>query len=291
MPKPGTYAVAVSGGVDSMALLDILRQNPDLELVVAHLDHGIRKDSAEDRKLVEDFANKYGLKFVYKEAKLGPKTSESKARGARYQFLNQVVEDTNSKAIITAHHQDDLLETAIINLLRGTGRKGLTSLNSDKVIRPLLRVPKSEIIKYAKANKLSWREDSTNADIDYLRNYVRHKLLTQFDEKSKKELLANIQKLQKTNRELDTLLVKHLHSQSVNNELDRVWFNQLPHDVAREIMASWLRLNEIRNFDRPTIERLVVAAKTADQYKTFPVTNGNNMKVNKANLALDLAER
>ena len=147
--EPGKYVVAVSGGVDSVALLHLLLEanderrtmndedspssvlRPPFRFVVAHFDHGIRKDSAEDRKLVQAMAQKIrGLPFVYDEGRLGPRASEATARLARYTFLRRVLQASGARAIVTAHHQDDLLETAIINLLRGTGRKGLTALGS-----------------------------------------------------------------------------------------------------------------------------------------------------------------
>src|SRR5690606_5271626 len=103
--RPGKYVVAVSGGVDSMVLLDLLRQKPKLELIVAHFDHGIRPDSAEDRKLVQRVAKHYDLPFVYAEGKLGPKASEALAREARYAFLRRVQAEQGAEAIITAHHQ------------------------------------------------------------------------------------------------------------------------------------------------------------------------------------------
>src|SRR5438445_4950610 len=117
IPKPGSYAVAVSGGVDSVVLLDILAKRDDLELAVAHFDHGIREDSVEDRHFVEGLAKNYGLPFIYEEGSLGPKSSEAEAREARYKFLRQAQKKAGAKAIITAHHQDDLLETAILNML------------------------------------------------------------------------------------------------------------------------------------------------------------------------------
>src|SRR5689334_6585659 len=118
-PKPGHYVVAVSGGVDSMALLHMLNSRPDLKLTVAHFDHGIRDDSAQDLLLVEKVAKSYGRPFVFKAGRLGPDASEAGARTARYRFLRQVLRDCGAKAIITGHHQDDLLETAILNMLRG----------------------------------------------------------------------------------------------------------------------------------------------------------------------------
>src|SRR5215471_4228206 len=90
--EPGKYVVAVSGGVDSMVLLDVLKDVPGLQLVVAHYDHGMRGDSGQDRQLVQEAAAHYGLPFAYEEGKLGVRTSEAAARDARYQFLRRVRE-------------------------------------------------------------------------------------------------------------------------------------------------------------------------------------------------------
>lgn len=279
--------VAVSGGVDSMALLHMLQTKPGLKLVVAHFDHGIRDDSAEDRKLVQAFAKANGLKFVYEEGMLGAGTSEARARDARYRFLRKVLKDTNSAAIVTAHHQDDVLETAIINLLRGSGRKGLTSLgNRPGIERPLLAVPKRDLVAYAKEQGLRWHEDSTNQNTDYLRNYVRHRLLPRFDEPARARLWEIISNAKETNLEIDSLLLNQLDLKSTGGNLDRYWFTQLPHAVARETMAAWLRANDLRDFDSKTLERLVVAAKVAAPGKTFDVLRGSRLAVGSDYLAL-----
>ena len=98
-----------------MALLYLLQAAPDLRLVVAHLDHGIRPDSAEDRQLVQATASGFrGLPFVYHVAGLGASASEDTARQARYQFLHQVRQASGARSIITAHHQDDLLENGLL---------------------------------------------------------------------------------------------------------------------------------------------------------------------------------
>lgn len=277
--------MAVSGGVDSMALLGLLQSHGGYELIVAHLDHGIRSDSEEDRRLIEAVANMLGLPFFYREAKLGDGTSEAEARRVRYGFLNQIKDEQAAAAIITAHHQDDVLETAIINILRGTGRKGLTSLSSNEIVRPLLNVPKRKLIKYAKSHKLSWREDSTNFDNSYLRNYVRHNIVPRFDEASRDRFMELIYKTKVTNEELDDLLAKYLENSSVTM-LNRPELVKLSHDLALEVMAGWLRLNNIRAFDRKTLERLVVAVKTGKPGQTFPVMSGYNIKVTRDELAL-----
>src|SRR5581483_5437597 len=100
------------------------------------------------------------------------------------------------------HREDDLIETAIINLLRGSGRKGLTSLKSrDRILRPLLRYKKVEIIKYAKDNNIEWREDSTNEDDSYLRNYVRHNIVSRLDSSARSQLLDIISRVSELNLE------------------------------------------------------------------------------------------
>jgi tRNA(Ile)-lysidine synthase len=298
LTSPGRYVVAVSGGVDSMALLHALHARNTAsadrpwKLVVAHLDHGMRSDSLEDRQLVQTTAKRLGLPFVYDEVQLGAGTSEAVARAARYDFLHRVQREHNAKAIVTAHHQDDVLETAIINLLRGSGRKGLTSLASHKdVERPLLNVSKRDLIAYAKEQGLTWREDSTNHNTDYLRNYVRYQLLPRFDDAGRRQLWEIITGLRTTNTQLDKLLTHQLTKRLSAGQLDRSWFVQLPHAVAQETMASWLRSRGLRDFDSKTLERLVVAAKTATAGKTIDVLHGTTLAVGPKHLALAGAER
>src|SRR4051812_31887046 len=108
----GKYILAVSGGVDSMVLLDLLARKPGIELVVAHFDHGIRPDSKKDEVLVRKAAASYGVAFEPGQGNLGPAASEATARQARYHFLDEVLTKHQALKIITAHHQDDAIETA-----------------------------------------------------------------------------------------------------------------------------------------------------------------------------------
>ncbi len=290
--QPGTYVVAVSGGVDSMVLLDLLRQQPNVKLVVAHFDHGIRSDSAFDRELVQRTAQSHGLPFVYHEAKLGPGASEETARKARYTFLHAVREASGARAIITAHHHDDALETAVINLLRGTGRKGLSSLQSNHTVhRPLLHLEKRALRDYANDQGLTWREDSTNEDTKYLRNYVRHRILTKFGTEDRNKLQYIVRKAAHINKELDTQLMNYLHVQTKAGKLDRETFLRLPHAVSKEVMAAWLRKHDIRNFDSKALERLVVAAKTLRPGKSADVLQGHSLKITTKYLALQTPDR
>lgn len=290
--EPGTYVVAVSGGVDSMALLDILARQPGLKLTVAHFDHGIRKDSHQDRRLVQKTAAAYNLPFVYDEGKLGEDASEDAARKARYEFLRRVKQATGARGIITAHHQDDLLETAIINLIRGTRRRGITAMQSqDGIIRPALHLPKTELLAYARHRGLKWHEDPTNFNTRYLRNFVRFRILPSFDKQQRNKLLMLIHGTRVINRQIDALLVNQLHAQPQINVLDRYWFTMLPHAVAREALALWLRHNGIRNYDRRLIERLVIGGKTL-MYPSYMDVNKNYIiSVGKEKLALKARDR
>jgi len=290
--EPGTYVIAVSGGVDSVALLHYLQQVEDLNLTVAHFDHGIRDDSDEDRRLVQNMANDYRLPFVFDVGNLGPAASEAKARKARYNFLQKVADTVEADAIITAHHKDDVVETAIINLMRGTGRKGLTSLgNRSGIERPLTNVSKQSLVAYAKDQGLVWREDSTNSNQDYLRNYVRHNITNGFDQNTQQEFTGLINKQRRVNEELDKLLDEELQLHSREGVVDRQWFIHLPHNVAKEILATWLRSNKVTSFDSKTLERLVVAAKVGQSGRNFDVISGTTLSVSHDGLALNRFER
>lgn len=284
--------MAVSGGVDSVALLHMLAQRPDLKLTVAHFDHGIREDSAEDRRLVQTMTREYGLPFVYHSGNLGPQTSEAAARQARYDFLHSVRRASGAGAVVTAHHQDDLLETVILNLLRGTGRRGLSSLKSTDVVkRPLLHAPKDELLRYAEREGLRWREDSTNADERYLRNYVRLRLLSRFAEKDREALLAVAQRAAGLNKAIEQQLANYLHLQPARHVLDRHTFTMLPHTVAREVLAEWLLRNTDTELSKKLLERLVVAAKTGRSGTRVDVGRSYWLEIGRTRLALRQRER
>lgn len=286
--KPGKYVVAVSGGVDSVVLLDLLAAQKDLSLVVAHFDHGIRDDSAADADFVAELAQKYDLPFVTERVELGEGASEAAARELRYTFLQRVRPEQAAQAIITAHHQDDVLETAILNIIRGTGRRGLSSLQStDQLVRPLLDISKAQIEDYAIKHKLSWHNDTTNHDERYTRNYIRHRLLVRFNADARQQLLAILQQVQAINSELDDVLGPLTQA----TELSRLWFSALPYDVATEVMASWLRAQNVADFDRKTIARLTVGVKTKPPGKRIEVLHGRQLLIGQESLALTLSER
>lgn len=266
--KPGKYIVAVSGGVDSVVLLNVLSNTDDMDLIVAHFDHGIRNESRQDAIFVANQAKKYVLPFVTKSEKLGPNTSESKARERRYAFLESVMNEYSADAIVTAHHQDDAIETAIINLLRGTNRKGLTSLDSSfRIKRPMLDTTKDEILDYAKQKSLKWREDETNQDDKYLRNSVRKKL-KKMPESEKLKLIDIINSTHKNNSQID----KILDSLVPENDmwLTRTELTRLPYDVSCELVAKLLRKHHTE-MSQKRIHQLVHQLKTTHKFSSLDI--------------------
>ena len=182
--------VAVSGGPDSVALLDILHRLSGelrLSLVVAHLNHKIRPGEAEeDAAFVKELARKYALPFVYGEEDV-PRLAaeeglslEEAARRARYKFLKGVAEREGATKVALGHNRDDAAETVLLNILRGTGPDGLVGISPVRegiFIRPLLCCWREEIEAYCEERGLKWRLDSSNLDTAYTRNRIRHVLL------------------------------------------------------------------------------------------------------------------
>lgn len=283
----GTYVLAVSGGVDSMVLLDLLAKRPGLNLIVAHIDHGIRPESEQDRLLVQKVAQRHNLTFVFDKANLGKAASEAEARQARYKFLRSVKEASGARAIITAHHQDDIIETAIHNILRGTNRKGLNSLKSvDGIIRPMMHINKTSLYNYASKAGVEWHEDPTNQDVKYKRNYIRHKIVPRFSDKQRAQLVGLLNKTAVLNEAIDEALKLYLAEHTTGNMLSRYYFNILPHIVANEIMAAWLRQNGVRDFDAKLLDSLTIGAKTLAPGRRLDINLVNFLEVNKDFLAL-----
>lgn len=296
--KPGKYIVAVSGGVDSVVLLDLLASQPGLDLVVAHFDHGIRPDSAADREFVERLAQGYGRPFEYAQGKLGAEASEETARQARYEFLGSIKKRHKADAILTAHHQDDVIETAIINLIRGTHRKGLSSLKSTaRVIRPLLDYSRPDIEGYAKRRGLEWRDDPSNADTRYLRNYVRLAIVPQLagqDPAWRQRFLNKISRSAQINQEIDGA-IDHLAEKKLEIEEGRItiprgWLIMLPNSVGQEVLAYAIeRLGRPVVLSRQLIKSGLLFSKTARPGKHRPLSAEVELWVKPAEVVLKTA--
>lgn len=228
------YLLAVSGGVDSMVLLDRFVESGE-DFAVAHFDHGVRKESARDAEFVKQKCAELRVKCFIGKGKLGARASEEKARKARYDFLKSVVSELGGAVVVTAHHKDDLLETIVMNLIRGTGWRGLAPMNSE-VERPLIGVWKTEIVAEAMERGLEWVEDETNHAARYFRNRVRE-VLYRADRKAKRKILELYEKQKGLREGIDGILIQNCERPIRRRiAVDRKWLVGMDARVAREIL-------------------------------------------------------
>lgn len=274
--QAGRYVVAVSGGVDSVVLLDKLAQQPGIELIVAHFDHGIREDSAEDAQFVAELAKKYRLPFETRREELGSTVSEERARTRRYAFLRKVASAHQAK-IVTAHHGDDVVETIVINLTRGTGWRGLAVLDSD-IVRPLLGHTKQELLDYAEEHSLNWHEDSTNASNVYLRNRIRRKLATGVSDDVKWQLRALCAQQVAVKHEIDAEVGRLLKGKAAYS---RYFFTAIDERVADELLRAVFERATTVSPTRPQRHRALLLIKTARAGTTHQIGAGTKLVIQK----------
>ena len=189
LPQSGVILVCVSGGADSMCLLNVLHKLASpvgFSVAAAHYNHNLRGvESDGDESFVRNYCDLIGVPVyigsgdVSSEAKKSGSGIEETARGMRYAFFFETAERIGAERIATAHNSDDNAETVILRLCRGTGLLGLGGIPPvrGKIIRPLLQVTRSEIDEYLIENNIPHREDSTNAEDQYVRNKIRHRVI------------------------------------------------------------------------------------------------------------------
>ncbi|MAT43090.1 MAG: tRNA lysidine(34) synthetase TilS [Anaerolineaceae bacterium] len=194
LKKP--FIVGVSGGADSMFLLDLMVKS-NLNCIAAHFNHQIRSDALNDAHLVEQKAADYGIPFFLgdKNVKLVSQQEhlslEEAARKCRYRFLFNLAEIKMAQAVVVAHHANDQVETVLMHFLRGTGLEGLRGMQpitlipefhtSIPIFRPLLSIWREEIEDYCEAHQINYAIDPTNVDTTYTRNKIRHDLIPQLE--------------------------------------------------------------------------------------------------------------
>jgi len=247
---PGDKVLAaVSGGADSVCLLYLLKEMQGIfpfHLSIAHIDHMARgKESVEDARFVEELGKDLGLEIFIERVDVRKqnetlKTSFQEAgRILRYRFLESILKRIRGTKLALGHTADDQVETFLINLLRGSGLKGLAGMPETRgaVIRPLIECTRQEVLKYLEIKNLGYREDASNADNKYLRNRIRHELLPVL-KTFNQNIASNLQETVKIIRDDDQCLtdqtrllylklaVPRLEGAGV--ELDRVKFNQQP---------------------------------------------------------------
>ena len=176
--------VAVSGGVDSMVLCDLLNKL-NLDFSIAHVNYNLRgNDSYLDEKFISEYSNKNQIDLFLKNVDLSDQNNsiQNKAREIRFSFFNEILSKYNFDFILTAHHLDDNIETIFLNISRGKKVSVFSGMNvvNDIIVKPLLFNEKNDIINYAKKNNVIWREDRSNVQNKYLRNYIRNILIPCF---------------------------------------------------------------------------------------------------------------
>lgn len=187
LKKSTRLIVAVSGGSDSVALLQLLHQQGFEDVIVAHLDHQLRKRSAAEAKMVGQMAKRLGYTFELRKrpimalAKKRKENLEAVGRDERYLFFRDLKKKHRAKCIVTAHHADDQLETVLFNIVRGCGLDGLAGMQvqDEDLWRPLLKVSKKDLLKYCKNHQLPFVRDESNDDLHMSRNVLRKKVIPQ----------------------------------------------------------------------------------------------------------------
>lgn len=201
--------IGVSGGPDSMALLNILislKENKkiDCNLVVAHINHGIRKEADEETEYVAEFCKKHNISCYIKKKKVEELAKKEKigteeaGRKLRYSFFEEVAKNVNASKIATAHTANDNSETVLMNIIRGAGTSGLKGIEvkrDGKYIRPLIKCSRKEIEEYCTKNKLNPKQDKTNKENIYTRNKIRNQLIPYIEENFNPSIISSLNRL------------------------------------------------------------------------------------------------
>jgi tRNA(Ile)-lysidine synthase len=256
---PDTLLIGVSGGIDSVALLHALVRT-GRRPVVAHFDHGWRKESAADAAWVQELAREMGLKFAGGKMRAAvKKRREAEARTARYAFFSRTARRLSIPHLVLAHQADDQVETFLLQLLRGSGAagRGMDALSErDGLIlhRPWLGVWRREIHAYARAHRLAWREDATNRDTRHRRNLLRQRVLPYLRKQISPQVAENLWRAAEIARAeshwLDTLCLEAADAPELTVKTLRTG----PLARQRRTILRWLQQRGIRDLGFADVE-------------------------------------
>jgi tRNA(Ile)-lysidine synthase len=295
----GKIVIGVSGGPDSVCLLDTLyklKNKYDLELIIAHVNYSLRgKDSDLDEKLVRKLAEKYSLPIeILRNKKVGK--SEDKLRIIRYDFFEKIQKEYRADATAVGHNLNDQAETVLMRLLRGTGLRGLGAIKfkNGNIIRPLLNVPRKEIIAYLRKNKIAYRIDKTNLSADFTRNKIRNKLIPLIEKEYNPNIQESLYKFSES--AVDDYAFLSLYAKAwlaVNNILKVSSLNDLHPSICREVLRQAIEkhnsnLREIESAHIEEINKILKSNKNKRQQITFKGLKigriGDKLTIEKINL-------
>ena len=289
--KDSCIVVGVSGGPDSMCLLHLLcdlKEQLNLKIIVAHMNHKVRKESDEEANYVKDFSDENNLIYEYFELKEIPKSNfHSEARIIRYKFFNELINKYKAEYLMTAHHGDDLIETVLMRIQRGSNLKGysgfetITNKGNYKQVKPLIFYTKKDIIEYMDNNNYKYYIDYTNNEDDYLRNRYRHHILPilheEYDLIHRKYL-----KYSKTIIEADNFINKYtkevLQDIYVDNTLFINKFLKLDNIIQRRVLEyilSTLYIDDLYKVDDNNIEEILKVINSNKTYVKIKLPNNH----------------
>jgi tRNA(Ile)-lysidine synthase len=264
----GPLLIGVSGGRDSVALLHALATAGGRELVVCHLDHGLRTESAEDAAFVETLARTLRVECVIARedvrarAKRTRRSLETAAREARYEFFARIATERAVPRLVLAHHADDQVETFLFNLLRGTGSGGLAGMRPIslrgklEIHRPLLGVWREEIDAYIAEHRLAFREDASNTDPRHTRNRLRHEVVPMLCAAFGQDVRRAIWRAAELCAAEHEFLTGLLVPSDTAAALDVSALRALPLAVQRRVLHAWLRANGVRDVGFDDVENV-----------------------------------
>ena len=271
-PPDARYLIGVSGGRDSVALLHWLVSLGYRKLIVCHLNHQLRgRSSAADARFVENLAARYGVDFEPGSANVGAiakkkkNSIETAAREARYSFFAKTAKRRRCHTIFLGHHADDLVETFLLNLIRGAGLTGLAAMRDLSsrhidgidltIVRPLLSVWRSDIDRYVKEYHLRFREDATNKNLVPTRNRIRNRVIPYLEKTLGRNLRQNIWRTAIIAAAEEKWLDAEVPD-STNAHLSVPRLRALPVALQRRAILKWLRAQNISEVGFDVIERV-----------------------------------
>src|SRR5437667_3088515 len=271
-PRVARYLIGVSGGRDSVALLHWLSSLGYKKLIVCHLNHQLRGRSSDaDARFVEKLAGKYQVDFEMGAAKVRVLAKKKKisietaAREARYSFFAKAAKRHRCHTIFLAHHADDLVETFLLNLIRGAGLTGLAGMRdvSERriddidlmIARPLLSVWRNNIDDYVREHRLKFREDASNRNLNPLRNRIRHRVIPFLERILGRNIRPTIWRTATIAAEEQDWIDDQLPD-STDAELSVVQLRALPVALQRRAILRWLRAQDISEVGFDAIERV-----------------------------------